>query len=561
VMKYVILKFCILLVLVVSCEPLDQIPETAVSTDGFFNEPSEFEISLNALYQQRLWIQDIKTWNDDSHHRGGGFINNAISRATLNPTSSELNNTWVLGYEAIKTANALLAEVEERRSNFAEGSLDRIEGEARAIRAYFYGRLLAKFGHVPLITTVLTVEESFEVVRAPLDEVKAFMYSEFDRAAELLSDSNENRATRGFALGMKARYALYMEDFAIARDAAKEVIDSGTYGLDPDFSTMFTKAGADSPEPIYFIPYSFELGITWNQNGGARGHITRNAGGFGAIMPTWEAMGIFECTDGQTIDQSPLYDPHDPFENRDPRMTETIVALETEWLGYIYQSHPDSLEVLQTTTGNRVRNNDTRANAIFASFTGFVWKKGIEQSWADNRQADPNVMLLRYGDVLLMYAEALIELNENLGEARDVLNELRNRAYGNSGVYPEITETDQAGLRTRLRRERRVELMFEAGLRFQDLMRWRVAGRALAKTLVGLPAPQDQDREQWPFNDQILPVVDEDGIVDVKPDELVANGFARLLESYEFDENRMYLWPIPAEDILLNSGLTQNPGY
>ena len=126
--------------------------------------------------------------------------------------------------------------------------------------------------------------------------------------------------------------------------------------------------------------------------------------------------------------------------------------------------------------------------------------------------------------------------------------------------YPAITETDQAGLRERLRRERRVELMFEGSLRFQDLRRWRLAEQALNQLVVGLPEPQDQDRNQWPFNDQILPDIDENGLVNLKAQQLIDNGFARLLEDYDFAE-RMYLWPIPADDILLNSNLTQNTGY
>ena len=555
---------CLLIAALGSCESLDVEPQTAISTSSFFNDASELQIGLNGLYEQRLWKLDESYWDDDGHHRGGGQINNAISRATLNPTSSEIEYTWDFSYEAIKRANVLLDKLPQARETIDESIVNQVEGEARAIRAYFYSQLTFKFGDVPLVTQPLTIDESLEVVRTSQEEVKQFVYDELDAAAALLPDANDNRATRGFALGIKARFALYMGDYAIARDAAKAVIDSEIYALDPDFRGMFLKAGASSPEHIYFIPYSFELGITWDWEGNARGIITRNAGGFGANMPTWEAMAIFECTDGLTIDESPLYDPHDPFANRDPRLTQTIVAFGTEWLGFIYQPHPDSLTTLNTITNTIVNNNDNRAVARFASYTGLVWKKAVEQSWSDNRAADRNVIVLRYGDILLIYAEALIELGENLDEARQVLNQLRARAYGTSvddvANYPAITEADQAGLRERLRRERRVELMFEGSLRFQDLLRWRLAERALDQLVVGLPEPQDQDRSQWPFNDVILPEIDEDGVVDLKPQQLLDNGYARLLEDYDFDE-RMYLWPIPANDILLNNDLTQNPGY
>ena len=562
-MKYIII-LSLALLLFTGCETLDLKPQTAVSTGNFFNDATELQIALNGLYEQGLWRLDESYWDDDGHHRGGGQRNNAISRATLNATSGEIEPAWNLGYEAIKRANVLLEQLPQAREQIDAAIVDQVEGEARAIRAYFYSKLTFKFGAVPLITEPLTIQESLEVQRASQDQIKQFVYDELDAAAALLPEGNENKATQGFALGIKARFALYMEDYAIARDAAQAVIDSDIYSLDPDFQGMFLKNGASSPEHIYFVPHSFELGTTWNFEGGARGIITRNAGGFGANMPTWEAIGIFECIDGLTIDESPLYDPFNPFTNRDPRLTQTIVEFGTDWLGYIYQPHPDSVTTLNTSTNTVVPNNDTRANAIFASFTGLVWKKGVEQSWSDNLAADRNIIILRYGDVLLMYAEALIELGENLEAARQALNQLRARAYGTTvedvASYPAVTENSQSGLRERLRRERRVELMFEGSLRFQDLRRWRLAEQALDQLVVGLPEPQDQIRSQWPFNDQIIPEIDENGLVDLKSQQLIDNGYARLLEDYDFDE-RMYLWPIPADDILLNEGLTQNPGY
>lgn len=546
------------------CETLDLEPQTAVSTSNFFNNADELQIALNGLYEQRLWRLDESYWDDDGHHRGGGQRNNAISRATLNATSGEIEPSWDLSYEAIKRANVLLDQLPAAREKIDNTIVDQAEGEARAIRAYFYSKLAFKFGAIPLITAPLTIQESLEVERTPQENVKQFVYDELDAAASILPEGNENKATQGFTLGIKARFALYMGDYAIARDAARAVIDSDVYSLDTDFQGMFLKAGASSPEHIYFVPHSFELGSTWNFEGGARGIITRNAGGFGANMPTWEAISIFECADGLTIDDSPLYDPFDPFSNRDPRLVQTMVEFGTDWLGYIYQPHPDSVTTLNTVTNTIVNNNDTRSVAIFASFTGLVWKKGVEQSWSDNRTADRNIIILRYGDILLMYAEALIELGENLEAAQQTINQLRARAYSTTvedmANYPAITETDQAGLRERLRRERRVELMFEGSLRFQDLRRWRLAEQALNQLVVGLPEPQDQDRNQWPFNDQILPDIDENGLVNLKAQQLIDNGFARLLEDYDFAE-RMYLWPIPADDILLNSNLTQNTGY
>ncbi|MBU1820520.1 MAG: RagB/SusD family nutrient uptake outer membrane protein, partial [Bacteroidetes bacterium] len=303
------------------------------------------------------------------------------------------------------------------------------------------------------------------------------------------------------------------------------------------------------------------LGETFLNNNDTRTYISRNSGGFGSQIPTWSIMDIYECTDGQTIDKSPLYDPHKPFRNRDPRMTMSIVELSTPWLGYIYQSHPDSLRVWSPKLGTMVTNNDTRAIAQFASYTGFIWKKRVDQSWSDIRLSESPILVLRYADILLMYAEAKIELNEIDQSVLDALNSIRARAYGKKmeeASYPKITTTDQTALRNALRRERRVELVLE-GLRYMDLIRWKLADKALNIDVPGLNDPTKQDRKQWPFTNTLKPIIDENGLV--FHNHIIQAGYARKIAGYEFDKSRQYLWPIPASERLLNSNLTQNPGY
>ncbi|MBW3469533.1 RagB/SusD family nutrient uptake outer membrane protein [Arthrospiribacter ruber] len=546
-----------------ACADLDLTPKTGISTENFFRNLPELEIGLNALYERRLWKIDEDWWTDDMFHRGFPITNDIVT-ANINSESNIPGSYWTDLYDGIKRANTVLQALENLRGIESENELNRIEGEARAIRAYFYGVLVTKFGDVPLLTTNIPLNEAYDVTRTGVEEVKNFIYSELDEAAILLPRNNENRANQGFALGIKARIALYLGDFQTSKAASQAVIDLGIYELDDNFRTLFLKEGAASRENIYFIPQSQDFNVNFD-NSLTRDFIPRNAGGFGAALPTFEAIHVFECTDGNTIDNSPLYDPRNPFENRDPRLIETIVEFGTPWLGFIYQPHPDSVTTLNVLNNSRVTNNDSRGVAIFASFTGMLWKKGIEQRWADNpRLADPNLTVLRYADILLMHAESLIELNEDLSTARNLINQVRARAYGvgadQTDLYPVITETDQMGLRVRLRRERRVEFMRE-GLRYQDIIRWRIGNKAIARQVLGMPQPTTQDRNQWPFNDQILPVIDNDGVVLFESDQLISRDFASLLQTYSFDEQRMYLWPIPASDRFLNPNLTQNPGY
>jgi hypothetical protein len=546
-----------------ACADLDLTPKTGISTENFFRNLQELEIGLNALYEKKLWKIDEDWWTDDMFHRGGPATND-ISTANINSESSISSAYWIDLYDGIKRANTVLLATENLRGIESETELNRIEGEVRAIRAYFYGILVTKFGDVPLLTSNIPLNEAYNVTRTSVEEVKSFIYSELDQAALLLPINNDSRANQGFALGIKARIALYLNDFQTAKTASKAVIDLGIYELDRNFRTLFLKQGASSKENIFFIPQSTDFNVNYD-NTLTRDFIPRNAGGFGAAFPTFEAVHVFECTDGNTIDNSPLYNPKRPFENRDPRLKETIVEFGIPWLGFIYQPHPDSITTTNTLNKERVRNNDSRGVAIFASFTGMLWKKGIEQRWADNpRLADQNLIILRYSDILLMQAESLIELNEDLTTAQNLINQVRARAYGTAvdqtNLYPAVTQINQNGLRIRLRRERRIELMRE-GLRYQDIIRWRIGNKAIARVVLGMPQPTTQDRNQWPFNDQILPVVDNDGVVIFASQQLISRNFAGLLQTYSFDEQRMYLWPIPASDLFLNSKLTQNPGY
>ena len=159
--------------------------------------------------------------------------------------------------------------------------------------------------------------------------------------------------------------------------------------------------------------------------------------------------------------------PERYFENRDPRCAATIVAFGTEFLGYIYD--PGVKEVKQISTGKMVKNNDSRLVQQYASFNGLCLKKGVDAEWTDDFATDANVNIMRYADVLLMYAEAI---NEYAGapddQAKEAIREIRKRA----GVKTdESLLGDYRSFRDLVRNERGRELAFE-GLRKWDLIRW-----------------------------------------------------------------------------------------
>lgn len=309
------------------------------------------------------------------------------------------------------------------------------------------------------------------------------------------------------------------------------------------------------------IPRSVELGFYF----GTRGEITRNVGGFTFWTPSWELWASFPCVDGLPIDESPLFDPREPFKNRDPRCSMTIVEFQTEHLGFMYQPHPDSLEVLNFTTGLYQKNNDTRSVIQYASYNGLAWRKKIDLDWADDLKADNDLIIIRYADVLLIYAEAMVEQGQINQTVLDAINMVRARAYGvgkeNTDSYPEVTSTNQAELRKIIRNERRIEFAWE-GLRYMDLIRWRIAGKALNRSIYGMLDPEelrekvvDQGLWFWPM----VPEIDEDGIANFDP--MFEAGYIKQIAVTAFDESKQYLFPIPTKEILINDNLIQNPGY
>ncbi|MPR33058.1 RagB/SusD family nutrient uptake outer membrane protein [Salmonirosea aquatica] len=564
-MKYFAKILFLLTALVLgSCADLDIDPTSSSASGNFYSNQKELEIAVNDLYQEFLFKLDLDEWGDDHWIRGQ--LTNPITNSTLNSQTDFIAQYWADLYKGISRATTLLENMQQAEDRVPEAVYNRIEAEARFVRAYCYSILISHFGDVVFYGETVALSESYDLPRTDKKTILDFIFKELDAAAQVLpqsySASEIRRVTKSTALGIKARIALYMGDYATARDAAKAVIDLKIHSLFPNYRTLFTKEGENSSEIIFSLPQSISLGNVYEPTANVRNYISRNSGGFGAWIPTWSMLDIYECTDGQTIDKSPLYDPHQPFKNRDPRMAMSIVELGSSWLGFTYQPHPDSVKVYSSKLGTRVNNNDTRSIAQFASYTGFIWKKRIDQSWADLQMAENPIIVLRYADILLMYAEAKIELNEIDQSVLDALNTIRARAYGKTSPteagYPKITTTDQAALRNALRRERRVELVLE-GLRYMDLIRWKLADKALNTDVPGLNDPTKQDRKQWPFTNTLLPRIDENGLV--FHDHIIQAGFARKIAGYQFDASKQYLWPIPASERLLNPNLTQNPGY
>lgn len=561
-----IFVFTILLTVIFSCTKLDLDPLSEGSSENWYSDETELTLSLNDLYRTYLWDLEINLTTE--RMTDNWTQRQAIHAYASGAITSEWNlseDTWLSTYKGITRANTIINNIENAAGTLSEQKLNQLAAEAHFFRAVFYGRLVFLYGDVPFYTDYIDIDDAFKLGRTDKEVVLQQVYEDFDFAIQHLpvsyGSSEFKRATKGAALAFKARTALYMQDWALARDAAKACMDLGVYSLHPDFAEYFLTKTRNSNETIFALPQSLELGQFWT----ATNFYPRTAGGGAVATPSWELFAAFPCTDGLPIDESPLYNPQKPFENRDPRCAMTIVEFETPHIGFIYDPNPYSVRVLNLSTGNMVSNKDTRSVDQFASYNGLMLKKGVDEDWSDDKRADFDIKILRYADVLLMYAEAKIELNEIDQSVLDAINQVRARAYKvnvvNTTDYPAITAVDQTELRALVRNERRIELAWE-NRRLDDIIRWRIAEDVLNKPVYGLLDPNPLktkvvDKGLWFFPS--VTEIDENWLPDFGP--MHSTGLIKMLVERNFDKNRQYLWPIPSKEIIINPNLAQNPGY
>ncbi len=547
-----------------SCTDLNLNPLSEGSSENWYSNESEVTMALNDLYREVFWPRDADDWSDDWTQRDQ---TTAITNGTLNGEDGTINSWWTNTYKCIARANTILINLEKSKDKFPQATIDKFAGEARFVRAAQYARLISHYGDVVYFTGILNLEESFTLSKTDQKAILKSIYEDYDFAASKLPTSygsTQNlRPTKGAALAMKARIALFYKDFAIARDAAKACIDLNTYELFADYSTLFVSKTKNPKELVFGLPRSTVLNVTI---GDTKNFISRLAGGWGAAAaPSWELFCSYLCTDGLPIDESPLFNPRLPFKNRDPRCTATIVEFGTPWLGFMYQPHPDSLNVMNFKTGLKVRNNDTRSNAAFASFNALMWKKGIDEDWTDDYKAENEIFLMRYADVLLIYAEAKIELNEIDQAMLDAtINKVRARAYKlavtDKAKYPAVDGTDQTKLRKALRIERRMEFAME-NRRYEDIIRWKLAEKVLNRNIYGMLDVADLRLKVikpglWFFPQ--TPEIDDDGTAVFEP--MYNAGLIKRLAVRNYT-TKQYVWPIPTKEILINPNLKQNDGY
>ena len=569
--KYIISAFAGL-ALMTSCVDLDLNPLSEGSSENWFSTEQEVTLALNALYNPALWKVECNRffntdrWTDDWNQRTqlydwvGGTIDSGWSQGAAE---------WTNGYKGIARANTILYSLEKAAGEISEEKMAQYAGEAKFFRASFYTYLITAFGDVPFYTEYITLDQAYEMGRIDREVILQQIYADYDEAARVLPESytGVERVTKGAALAMKARAALYMSDWKTCAEAAKACMDLGVYSLHPDFGEFFLSKTKTSPELIFALPCSNELGIMLYDAAGVNSFYIRNAGGTSVAQPSWELFFAFTCTDGLNVEDSPLYDPANPFANRDPRLAATTVEFGSAFLDYIYDPRPSATKTLQVSTGQMVNNKDCKPGSKDCSYNGLVLRKHVDEEWIDDKKTDAPARIIRYADVLLMYAEAKLELGEIDQSLYDAVNAVRARAYKcavtETTKYPAITEQDETELRRIIRNERRCELAWE-NRRWFDLIRWRVCEEVLTLPVYGLPSndlsKKNETTGYWPFPKDFRPVMRASSTIDITSIEKFPDYFTKNVEKRGFVP-RQYLYPIPLGDRTVCGNLTQNPGY
>lgn len=526
-----------LLLLGFGCQKLDQSPGDKYTDANYWTTPANANALLNTAYSQ-MYGSDVFFYNEgisDNCYCGRGDQDGAFSIASgsYDAANGRFESEWRGHYGGIKSCNVLLDNV-DRIPNYDTTQKAELIAQARFIRAFQYWQLMTWFGDVPLFDHDITLSQSESIARTPRAQVLAFVLAELSTAQAGLPASWDaadlGRITSGACLALKARVQLYEGNWQAAAALCDSVIATNNYSLVSNYANIFSINNEHNSEVILdeeFVPTQRMYGWTFDLipiSAGARDN---------ALAPTQSLVDDYLMMNGDTITQaSSGYDESNPYINRDPRMTATLVYHLYNWTVPGGASHTIYIKPGSDTSATKGADEYV-PNGGFGSSTGYYWRKYFDWTAQPGENSGLDLILIRYADILLMDAEAKNELGQmNATVWNQTIGALRTRA---GFTDPNATQFNSAWtedqLRSIIRRERRSELALE-GLRAFDIRRWRTAEIVMNGTVHGAQ-----------YGD---PSVD--------------NGYIQAGKR-TFNAARDYLWPIPTYELQQNHNLTQNPNY
>ena len=597
-------------------QPLDSISADATWADGALSQAFVFNV-YSSLGYGGFEEEGLASLTDEAMFTHSGRGINVITEGSLSPSGTGNVNIipqWNELYLAIRKANIAIQELPN--ATFDDQSLkDRLLGEAHFLRAYYYHQLMRYYGGAPLIDRPYGLDEDYSVARSTFAENVDFVVSDLDQAISLLDgkDFTAGRASKLSAMGLKSRVLIYAASdlrdgptasakssvlgsysnldlvaytsgdraarWNTAKAAAKAVLDETTgYKLDltapataeeakETYVSIAMGGGSAIGDPAARAELLFERThtplFTVESNwplGGIHQGINNGPNGYhnwAGNTPIQQLVDDYQMMDGSDFDWSNPEHAAAPYENRDPRLSATILYDGSGW-----KPRPsdvaaiDPYDEIQTGTyadgsGGIINGVDMRDSPIEnwnGSRTGYYVRKFIDADPAvvDNQSSAQVVPwpFIRYTEIVLNYVEASIATGDE-GEARNWLNKLRFRA-GMPAIIASGADLLEAYIN-----ERRVELAYEEH-RYHDARRWMIADQTLGRgikvmkvtaTLKTGATPRTPYQYDPTVYDYTYTVVDNNDN-----------------ETRTWDD-KMYFMPISRDEINRNELLVQNPGY
>jgi hypothetical protein len=497
------------------------------------------------------------------------------------------NDVYGLGYDD-PWAYAKIRKIHEFIEKMPDATIDqsakdRYLAEAYFLRAFNYFTMAKRYGGVPLVKEAQKYDgsngEALQMPRSTEEETWNFIAEDLDKAIAGLPEENVSgeqfRATKYAAYALKARAMLYAgsiarygqvqlnglvgipsdkanQYFNISLAASETIINSGKYKLydkNPDdraanYQNLFLDRTMHE-EAIFVKAYSADKGHSFDMMSLPQSIGT---GWCNSIGPTLELVEAYECTDGTSgtlkindADGNPIYydQPDDIFIGKEARFYGTILYPNATFAGVTLEIRrgiigSDGVKMAATTTAGLFQEDPSLTLSGKGGMTpattntGFYLRKYMDPAGVITGQdrSTTNFLVFRYGETLLNYAEAVMELGRP-NDALPKLNEIRARA--GVPLKTSVTMDD-------IRRERRVELAFE-NLRMWDLIRWRTFTQVCDNTLFAALLP-------W---------------LDYKTGKYVFEKAPNLLNSSKTFLEKNYYQPIPG--VAQNPVLIQNPGF
>jgi len=491
------------------------------------------------------------------------------------------DSVYKICYIQIRAVNQLLANISKTKLTLPDnqpGSRAQMKAEARFLRAWYYALLIKHYGGVPLVgNNIYNYTDPIPVKRATYAACVSYITTECDSAAMVLpytqAGPNYGRASGGACQALKARVLLYAasplfngttlvgeaggsidasivgypvadpQRWVLAKNAAYAVLRSGAYALNVDSSNKsrpglgFVGLFCERSNPEYIfqlmlsdIDYSHQLEGFWDPP-------TR--GGQNGAQPYQEMVDAFPMLDGKdTLTSAYKYNSQNPYANRDPRLGYTIIHDQTV-LPVRLKSPTRTPVDIYLVKGSDGSITPIGPDAVTAgTTTGYYVNKMLDtnacatDATQRTRRCQP---LMRYAEVLLNYAEAYNE-SKGTDSAYVVLKALRARGgiqAGSDGMYGLAIGMGQTQMRTAIQLERRLELAYE-GFRFWDVRRWKIATTEENKAFHGMKV--------------------------IHSGSAVTYNVFTIQPQHSFSP-RMYLWPLPQQEIGKSKDLAQNPGY